>query len=45
MYSVPNTYLEAEDYTVSPETGEVILDAAEQEKRDAFAQELKNMEE
>lgn len=45
MYSVPNTYLEAEDYTVSPETGEVILDAAEQERRDAFAQELKNMEE
>lgn len=45
MYSVPNAYLEAEDYTVSPETGEVILDAAEQEKRDAFAQELKNMEE
>lgn len=45
MYSVPNTYLEAEDYTVSPETGEVILDAAEQEKRDAFAQGLKNMEE
>lgn len=45
MYAVPNTYLEAEDYTVSPETGEVILDAAEQEKRDAFAQELKNMEE
>lgn len=45
MYSVPNTYLEAENYTVSPETGEVILDAAEQEKRDAFAQELKNMEE
>lgn len=45
MYSVSNTYLETEDYTVSPETGEVILDAAEQEKRDAFAQELKNMEE
>lgn len=45
MYSVSNTYLEAEDYTVSPETGEVILDAAEQERRDAFAQELKNMEE
>lgn len=45
MYSVPNAYLEAEDYTVSPETGEVILNAAEQEKRDAFAQELKNMEE
>lgn len=43
MYSVSNTYLEAEDYTVSPETGEVILDAAEQERRDAFAQELKNM--